>query len=57
MNPKKRLWHYLSAIAVLLLLLSPEFVHIASFIDAVGLEFVLLLVEIQAVVIFRKIFI
>jgi len=47
MNWKNKIWKYLTAIVVVLIVLNPETVQLAFFIDAVGLEMFLMLLEVQ----------
>jgi len=47
MNWKGRFWKYVTAIVVVLILLNPETVHFAIFLDAVGLDIFLMLIEVQ----------
>jgi uncharacterized membrane protein YkgB len=52
MDWKDRFWRYATGIVVVLILLSPEMIHLAAFIDTVGLELFVLLIEVQTIVIF-----
>ena len=47
MKWKDRYWRYATAIVVVLILLNPETVHFALFLDAVGLDLFLILTEVQ----------
>jgi len=47
MNWKNKIWKYLTAFVVLLIILNPEMIQLALFIDAVGLEMFLMLLEVQ----------
>ena len=47
MNWKNKTWKYLTAFVVVLIILNPETVQLAFFIDAIGLEMFLMLLEIQ----------
>ena len=47
MNWKNKIWKYLTAFIVVLIILNPEMAQLAFFIDAVGLEVFLMLLEIQ----------
>jgi len=49
---KNKTWNYLTAIVVLLILLNPEMWTLALFIDAVGLEVFMMLLQIQVLAIF-----
>jgi len=44
---KHRLWKYATVIVVALIIFNPEMVSLALFIDAVGLEIYLMLLEVQ----------
>jgi hypothetical protein len=52
MNWKRGYWGYSTAIIVALIAFNPEMIHLATFIDAVGLELVILLIEVQVIAIF-----
>ncbi|MCU7810413.1 MAG: hypothetical protein KZQ77_04145 [Candidatus Thiodiazotropha sp. (ex Notomyrtea botanica)] len=56
MNVKDRIWKYATTIVVLLIILNPEMVELALFIDAVGLEIFLMLLEIQVVMLVSMFF-
>jgi hypothetical protein len=47
---KKGFWKYATAAVVVLIVLSPELAHLGLVIDAIGLETMLLLLEIQILV-------
>ena len=47
MNWKNKIWKYLTAFVVLLIILNPELAQLALFIDAIGLEMFLMLLEVQ----------
>ena len=47
MKLKSKIWKYLTAFVVLLIILNPEMVQLALFIDAIGLEMFLMLLEVQ----------
>jgi hypothetical protein len=47
MNWKNKIWKYVTACVVLLIVLNPEMAQLAFFIDAVGLEVFLMLLEVQ----------
>ena len=47
MNLKNKVWKYATAIVVALIILNPEMIELALFIDAIGLEMFLMLLEIQ----------
>ena len=47
MNFKDKVWKYATAIVVILIVFNPEMIELALFIDAVGLEMFLMLIEIQ----------
>lgn len=52
MNWKNRTWLYATGLVVALIVLIPEMTHLALFIDAVGLEMFMLMLELQLVAIF-----
>lgn len=54
MNIKHNIWKYATLLCVILLFLLPEFVQLALFIDAAGLEIFVLLLEIQVIAILRE---
>ncbi|MBT2988356.1 MAG: hypothetical protein AB2531_03345 [Candidatus Thiodiazotropha sp.] len=56
MKFKEKVWKYATVIVVLLVLLNPEMAELALFIDAVGLEMFLMLLEVQIVVMFSLFF-
>lgn len=45
---KDRAWNYATAIVVLLILFNPELLGLALFVDAIGLELFIMLLQIQA---------
>ena len=49
MNFKNKVWKYLTALLVLLIILNPELAQLALFIDAIGLEMFLMLLEVQLI--------
>lgn len=51
MDLKNKVWKYATALVVVLILLNPEMTQLAVFIDAVGLELFLMLIEIQVMAI------
>jgi hypothetical protein len=56
MKLKDKVWSYATVAVVLLVILNPEMAELALFIDAVGLEMFLMLLEVQVVVIFSVFF-
>ncbi|MCU7853741.1 MAG: hypothetical protein KZQ80_16170 [Candidatus Thiodiazotropha sp. (ex Monitilora ramsayi)] len=56
MNWKDRIWKYATVVVVVLIILNPELVELALFIDAVGLEIFLMLLEIQVVMLVSMFF-
>jgi hypothetical protein len=48
---KDKAWKYVTAFVVVLIILNPEMIELALFIDAVGLEIFLMLFEVQVLVI------
>jgi hypothetical protein len=48
---KDKAWKYATAVVVVLIILNPEMIELALFIDAVGLEMFLILFEVQVLVI------
>jgi len=48
---KNRVWKYATVVVVVLIILNPEMISLALFIDAVGLELFLMLLEVQIVAI------
>lgn len=56
MNLRNRAWQYSTVVVVVLVLLNPEMIELALFIDAVGLEVFLMLFEIQLLAIMSAIF-
>lgn len=51
MNMRSKIWKFATTIMVFLIMLNPEMINFALFIDAIGLEIFFLLVEAQAVII------
>ncbi len=51
MSVTGNVWRFITAFIVFLLLLNPEMIHLAFFIDAIGLELFLLLIQVQFVAI------
>lgn len=51
MNLKNRAWKYVTAIVVVFVIANPEMFHLAVFVDAVGLDIFLMLLEVQALAI------
>ena len=49
MNIKKSIWKYATIIFVALTILNPEIFELALFVDAIGLDIFLLLLEIQLI--------
>ena len=56
MNWKNKAWKYATAFVVVLIIFNPEMVGFALFIDAVGLEMFLMLLEIQVLAILGAFF-
>ncbi|MCU7844865.1 MAG: hypothetical protein KZQ93_13610 [Candidatus Thiodiazotropha sp. (ex Monitilora ramsayi)] len=56
MDWKARIWKYATMLVVILIVLNPEMAELALFIDAVGLEIFLMLVEIQVIVFFSLLY-
>lgn len=56
MSFKDKAWKYATVIVVLFIILNPEMAELALFIDAIGLEMFLMLVEVQIVAIFGVFF-
>lgn len=52
MNFKKSSWKISSFLLVIFLLLEPEFIAFAIVLDGIGLEFFVLLLEVQAIAVF-----
>jgi hypothetical protein len=48
---KENVWKYATAVVVVLIILNPEMIELALFIDAVGLEMFLMLFEVQVLMI------
>jgi hypothetical protein len=55
-NWKNKVWKYATAFVVVLIILNPELAELALFIDAIGLELFLMLLEVQVVAIAGAIF-
>ena len=55
-NFKDKAWKLATATVVLIVILNPEFAELALFIDAVGLEMFLMLIEVQVIAIFSVFF-
>jgi len=53
MKNKKNIWPYLTAIVVILLALNPETIELAVVINMIGLDFFLILVQIQMIFVFK----
>lgn len=51
MNLRNRAWRYATVFVVVLIVLNPEMIELAIFIDAVGLELFLMLFEVQVLAI------
>jgi hypothetical protein len=49
-NLSNKVWSYATAFVVFLIILNPELIEIALFIDAIGLEMFLMLFEVQVMV-------
>ena len=47
MSSKNKIWRYASIIFVSLLLINPELIELALFIDAIGLELFIIMLEVQ----------
>lgn len=56
MKLKDRAWKYATALVVFLIILNPELIQLALFIDAIGLELLLMLFEVQVVAMFSALF-
>ena len=56
MNWKDKVWKYATFFVVVLIIFNPEMVELALFIDAVGLEMFLMLLEIQVLAILGAFF-
>lgn len=50
-NRKNTVWKFASAFVVMFLVLNPEMVHLAIFIDAIGLQMFLMLLDVQVLAI------
>jgi hypothetical protein len=55
-NWKNKVWKYATAVVVGLIILNPELVELALFIDVIGLEVFLMLLEIQVAAILGVLF-
>jgi len=51
LNWKNRIWKYATVFVVVLIIFNPEMIELALFIDAVGLEMFIMLLEVQVVAI------
>ncbi|MES9940803.1 MAG: hypothetical protein ABW104_10490 [Candidatus Thiodiazotropha sp. 6PLUC2] len=51
MNLKKKAWKYATAAVFVLIIFNPEMIELALFIDAIGLEVFLMLLEVQVLAI------
>lgn len=47
MNLRDKIWKYATAFVVVLIILNPEMIELALFVDAIGLDMFLMLFEIQ----------
>lgn len=56
MNFKDKLWRYATTFIVLFIILNPEIAELALFIDVIGLEMFLMLLEVQVIAIFSVFF-
>lgn len=56
MNWKNKFWKYATTIVIIFIVLNPEMIELALFIDAIGLEMFLMLLEIQALTILSAYF-
>lgn len=56
MRREKAVWKYATVLVVLIIILNPETIQLGLFIDTVGLDIFLLLLEVQALVIISTIF-
>ena len=52
MKLKQRVWKYATIFVVALVILNPEMIELALFIDAIGLEIFLMLFKVQIIAIF-----
>lgn len=55
MNSQSIIWKYATGFVVILIMLNPELIQLALFIDAVGLELFLMLFELQLIILFSAI--
>jgi len=55
MNLKNKLWKYATLCLVVIIILNPEMVGLALFIDAIGLEMFIMLLEVQVLAILSAI--
>ena len=49
MSWKDKVWRYVTVLIVLLIMLNPEMAEFALFVDAIGIEMFLMLVEVQVI--------
>jgi hypothetical protein len=56
MHTKNKLWKYATGVVVVLIILNPEMAELAIFIDAIGLEMFLLLLEVQLIAVLSFLF-
>jgi len=56
MNMKNKFWKYLTVFFVVLVMLNPEMIQLAFFIDAIGLEMFLMLIEVQLLSVLTMLF-
>ena len=56
MNLKDKIWKYATMVVVLLVMLNPEMIQFALFVDAVGLEMLLMLLEVQVLTVMAMLF-
>ncbi|MCP4408556.1 MAG: hypothetical protein GY807_12485 [Gammaproteobacteria bacterium] len=56
MNWKSKIWKYVTAFVIVLIILNPEIVELALFVDAVGMDMFLMLLEIQVLAILGTLF-
>lgn len=52
MSLKNNVWKYATLFVVLMILLNPEYAELAIFIDSVGLNVFLVLIEVQLITVF-----
>lgn len=55
-NFRNKVWQYVTALVVLLIILNPEMAELALFIDAIGLEMFLMLLKVQVITILSGLF-